>query len=88
MSGGRVVFLQMPVDGETRALEDERCPRAQNWDRLLSRTGAVGLHYLDHPELAAFRTGDGSHLDRRDAPAFTRALLRILGDRGLLPTAD
>jgi hypothetical protein len=45
---------------------------------LLARTGAVGLHFEDVPAMRGYRCPDGCHLDSRDAPSFTRALLNEL----------
>jgi hypothetical protein len=41
------------------------------------------LHFRDVPAMVRLPLPDTSHLDRRDAPAFTRALLDELGRRGL-----
>jgi hypothetical protein len=75
--GGRVVFLMMPVSGVIREIEDERFPRARYWDVLVARTKAVTIHYADYPSMQ-FTCPEGSHLDLRDSPAFTRALVDVL----------
>jgi hypothetical protein len=75
--GGRVVFLMMPVSGTIRQIENERFPRSRCWDLLVARTHAICIHYADYAQLQ-FNCPEGSHLDYRDGPAFTRALVDIL----------
>jgi hypothetical protein len=40
------------------------------------------LHFADEPALAAFHLPDDSHLDFRDKPAYTKALVDALVRRG------
>jgi hypothetical protein len=39
---------------------------------------ALAIHFEDHPALRGFQMPDGSHLDQRDAPAFSKALGEII----------
>ncbi len=81
--GGSVVFIRMPASGRTRMLEDEMIPRADEWDRFAARTSARCIHYADDRVLSKFSCPDGSHLDARDVPAFTRRLAwLIFGEPG------
>lgn len=76
--GGEVVFVRFPTGGRSGESERRRFPRADYWERLASTTQAVAIHGDDYPTLRSFRFPDGSHLDYRDAPRFTRELLRII----------
>lgn len=76
--GGRVVFVRMPTSGPYLEVTELAAPRAQYWDRFAASTEAVTVHFQDHPSLAAFDCPDYSHLDMRDAPAFTSALVAVL----------
>jgi hypothetical protein len=72
--GGVVVFVYLP----TAPREEELFPRSQYWDVLVRGTGALGIHFTDYPTLAHFRCPDGSHLDHRDAVAYSAALADVL----------
>ncbi len=82
--GGRVVFVRYPSSGFRLDLEHEFHPREEFWDVFARRSGAECIHFLDVPEMSALRCPDDSHLDMRDAPRFTEALLDALVDRGVL----
>ena len=78
--GGRVLWVELPSSGRTRAVEERRYPRAQYWDWFASHiepTGAA-ITVRDTPELDAFRCPDGSHLDASSTVPFTRALAATL----------
>lgn len=77
--GGRVLFVVMPTGGMVREIEERRYPRALFWDRFVKEVGAPALRSVDNPALRNFACPDGSHLDMRDRPDFTRALSRALG---------
>lgn len=76
--GGQVVFVRLPTSGAVRAVEDVNFPRQRYWDVFAAHTPALAVCCNDVPELASFKCPEGSHLDSRDAPAFTRALARII----------
>jgi hypothetical protein len=80
--GGTVIVYQTPISGTRRALEDEIFPRERYWDPWAARTRARVLHFADEPALTAFDLPDDSHLDYRDKPAYTEALVDILVRRG------
>ena len=82
--GGRVVFVRFPTTGPHWRHDRRRYPRKHFWDDLAALTGAETLHFGDVPALQNFDCPDTSHLDRRDAPRFTAALLDELGRRGAL----
>jgi diadenosine tetraphosphatase ApaH/serine/threonine PP2A family protein phosphatase len=81
--GARVVLLRLPTCGEHWRLDEERYPRARFWDRLVERSGAPGIHFLDVPEMAALPCYDGSHLDRPNARRYTEALAGELERRNI-----
>ncbi len=76
--GGRVVFVRPPSAGRLRELERQYSPREACWDRLLAVTGAPGLHFEDHPQLAGFDCPEWSHLTAADAVRYSRALMPML----------
>lgn len=82
--GGRVVYLRMPVCDERWVADQRTVPKDLYWDRLAAHTHALTIHFADYPTLRDFACPDTSHLDSKDAPRFTRALLTILIQRGVL----
>lgn len=83
--GGRVVFVRFPTTGRRWEWDEGRFPRARYWDRFAAQTAAATIHFRDVPALSGFECPDTSHLDQRDAPAFTAALASELARRGVLP---
>ena len=83
--GGRMVYLRLPSsntadpDGRLRQTLKEAY-----WDGFAARTAAVAIHFLDVPEIRGLETPDSSHIDSRDAPAFTRAIISQLHRRGVI----
>ena len=73
--GGQVVWVRPPSTGTLRELEGKFSPRPAFWDRLLAVTGAGGVHFEDHPELAGFECPEWSHLTAEDAVRFTELLI-------------
>ncbi len=83
--GGRVVFVRFPTSGEHWVLDISQYPKSEYWDRMAAFTSAETIHFTDVPALTQFELPDTSHLDYRDAPAFTNGLLDELEKRGILP---
>ena len=83
--GGDVVFVRFPMAHGYGALIDQTFPKPLYWDRFAAFTSAKTIHYQDYPFLSQFDCPDGSHIDQRDIPEFTRALLDELASQGLLP---
>ena len=81
--GGRVIFLQSPTSGEVRRTERVRHPPELYWDRFAA-AAPQALDGLSNPVLSAFVEADDSHLDFRDKPAYTSALVDELVKRGWL----
>jgi hypothetical protein len=82
--GGRVIFLHLPVTEQSEHFSRRVWPKERFWDPFARSVGGAAVHYRDHPSLRGFRSPDTSHLDAKDAPRFTAALLRVLEKRGLL----
>jgi hypothetical protein len=76
--GGRVAIVCFPTAKQYWRYDERFYPRERYWDRFAARTSAVALHFRDVPALNAFELPDLSHLDHRDAPAFTRGLIEAL----------
>lgn len=77
--GGRVIFIVFPRSGDVKDMDERRYPRKEFWDRFAAATTAPVLNFEDVPALRGFTCPDGSHLDYRDRPRFTRALVAALG---------
>ena len=82
--GGTVVFVRFPTTGEVWEGCERLYPRRVYWDQLERLTHAKTIHFRDVPSLAHFDCPDTSHLDYRDAPSFTAALLDELVKRRIL----
>jgi hypothetical protein len=82
--GGKVIFYQSPTAGAVRDADRVAHPRALYWDRFAKNAPAAVLDAADEPHLSAFPLPDDSHLDFRDKPAYTRALIDALVKRGLI----
>lgn len=81
--GASVAFVRFPTGGLAWRNDGTRWPRDRYWDRLVAETGAVALHFMDDPRLAAFDLPDLSHVDQKDRDAFTAAILDRLVERGM-----
>jgi len=80
--GGRVAIVRLPTSDGLWEMEEAIFPRTRFWDRIEGEVGCLTIHFRDVPEMASAHLPDTSHLDYRDAPAFTRALLRTLLEAG------
>ncbi len=82
--GGEVLFLRMPTSGEQWERDELITPKNLFWDQFAKSTTAQTIHFQDVETLRNFRCPDRSHLDQRDAPKFTNALLDELLRRKFL----
>lgn len=80
--GGEVIFYDTPTSGKLREYADEAFPRSLYWDRLSAMIHAPTLGYTDVSALENIPLADGSHLDFRNKPDYTHALVDALVDRG------
>ena len=76
--GGRVVLLRLPAKDGILEIERERFPNPDYWDVLVARAGGLAIDGNASQALSAFQMTDWEHLDREEAPQFTRRLLEIL----------
>jgi hypothetical protein len=76
--GGEVVFVRCPSAGLYYETEQWSAPRARTWDPLLAKTGSIGVHFEDHPELRNLEVPEWSHLSAEASLAFTRAYVGAL----------
>lgn len=73
-----MLFVRPPSVGEYYAYEQKYLPRAETWDLLLARTGTLGIHFEDYPELQGYELPEWSHLSAAEADRFTAALVPIV----------
>jgi hypothetical protein len=76
--GGEVVFLRAPSTGAEWKREQVLNATLARWDCFARESVALCIHFRDVPEMLNLSCADGSHLDYRDAPQFTRALVSRL----------
>lgn len=76
--GGCVVFVQFPTTGQLYRYNEFVFPKSTYWDTFAAQTSALCVHFKDVPQLAGFDCPDTLHLDRADAPRFTRELGKAL----------
>jgi len=81
--GGKVIFVNLPTTGEIWELYEKAYPKKDFWDVFAKRTSAITIHFRDYPSLANFVCIDGLHLDSKDAPAFTEALVKIIYEQNI-----
>jgi hypothetical protein len=82
--GGQVVYVRMPTCDERWAVEEQQTPKALFWDQLAGKTRAIAIHFKDDAVLSSFPCPDTSHIASKDGPAFTRRLLELLRERGVV----
>lgn len=82
--GGEVIFYESPTLGLTRSINDRLYPRADYWDQFAAASPAPVISANTLPTLADTPLPDDSHIDYRDKAAYTRALAKVLLERGLL----
>ena len=81
--GGRVIFIRLPSSGEHWEIDEQFYPRKEYWNYVAELTGARTIHFKDAGGMKDFVCPEGSHLDRRDAPGFTRVLAEELANMGV-----
>lgn len=81
--GADVYFLQLPSSAEVHLLESAFFPREAYWSVMEDRLDAVFIHADDYPEMGAFLSQDGSHIDSARIADFTRLLATVIEQRGM-----
>lgn len=80
--GGGVWFIRTPSSGGYFGSEQIAYPRDKYWDPMLVYTNTQGIYFKDYPELASLTCPEWSHLSQADAIVYTRALVKILEQKG------
>jgi hypothetical protein len=76
--GVEVIFVRSPAEGHYAISEPMYNPRAETWDVLIDRTGALGIHWMDHEELQGYWLPEWSHMSGSEADRFTKALIHVI----------
>ena len=76
--GVEVIFVRMPSEGIYAEVEPMGYPRAENWNVLIERTGALGLHWEDHAEMQGYWLPEWSHMSASEADRFTKAFYQLI----------
>ena len=82
--GGNVILLRCPVSGLLKEREAENFPRNEFWDELLKVSGVKGYNYEDFEQFRNMDCPEWSHLSAEDADYFTRELVKIMINDGVL----
>lgn len=82
--GGTVIFYESPTQGLTREINDRLYPREQYWNQFVATSPAPVISANAEPSLADTPLPDDSHIDFREKAAYTRRLVQVLVERGLL----
>jgi len=82
--GGEVIFYESPTHGLATRANDIQFPHDLYWNRFAATSPAPVISANSIPSLANTQLPDDSHVDFRDKPAYTRALVQVLVERGLL----
>ncbi len=76
--GAKVIFVAMPTSGIVTRIQNTQFPKNEFFDHFTAVVGAPSFRTDDEPMFAEFHCPDGSHLDYRDRPRFTRLLAKRL----------
>jgi len=76
--GVEVIFIRNPAEGFYAMSEPMYFPREETWDVLIEKTGALGIHWMDHEELQGYRLPEWSHMSGSEADRYTKALYHVV----------
>ena len=76
--GGEVVFVRCPSAVFYQDIEREHLRRSDFYDRVISETASLGLHFEDYESMQGLDIPEWSHLSASDAKVFTRAYAQEL----------
>jgi hypothetical protein len=80
---GCVVFIRMPIVGRSLEQDQRVFKGAKYWDDVLDELNVHGVHYGQIAGVSEFPLPDAQHIDARDQPRFTNALLDELDELGI-----
>ncbi len=76
--GVEVIFVRNPAEGHYAVSEPMYNPRAETWDVLIEKSGALGIHWMDHEELQGYWLPEWSHLSGSEGDRFTAELYKVI----------
>ncbi|MEZ5031842.1 MAG: hypothetical protein R2787_10615 [Saprospiraceae bacterium] len=82
--GGRMIFTFNPSSGWYTEFEATNYPRELYYDAFVQQCGCPAYHFQDYPSLARFVPPEWSHLSNPDAREYTRRILAIMQQDGVL----
>lgn len=82
--GGKVILVRCPSTNGFRDLESRITPREAFWDELVEKSGLPAYHFEDYEQLQGFNLPEWSHLSAEDADFFTKELMEIMKNDGIL----
>lgn len=82
--GGKVIFTRNPSHGGVRDGERLTHPRKAYWDEFIKLVDCPGYHFDDYPQLSQFYTPEWSHLATPDAKIYTKEILKLMINDGIL----
>jgi hypothetical protein len=85
--GGQVIFVRFPTDKGHWQLDEQYLSRKSYWDLFTKEIGTDTIHFKDVEGLDQFDLPDTSHLDQKDAAAFTTLLFNYIQNNHLLNTS-
>ncbi|MEN0063368.1 MAG: hypothetical protein AAGA48_14545 [Myxococcota bacterium] len=74
--GGRVLFARLPTAGRMRAVEADRFPRPDYWDRFAAEVSQPTWHFEDQAQ--TWVIPDGSHVEGEGRMRLTDALVEFV----------
>ncbi|MFH4967589.1 hypothetical protein V8G61_05215 [Gaetbulibacter sp. M240] len=81
---GTVVLLRCPSSGGVRMGENMVLPRESFWDDLIKQTNGPSYHFEDYDIFKDLTCPEESHLSGEDADFFTKTLLKLMIEDGVL----
>lgn len=82
--GGTVILLRCPSADYLRDFENKVTPRTSFWDELVQKANVKAYHFEDYKQLQGLRIPEWSHLTAEDADVFTKELINIMKNDGVL----
>lgn len=82
--GGRIILTFNPSSGWYTEQEAAVFPRELYYDAFVRQCACPAYHFMDYPELARFVPPEWSHLSTPDARLYTRQILSIMQEDGML----